>query len=133
MRLSVRVLSFLSALTLAVILGAGVATAKQPDGDAFVPLRPNAAHSQRPGGGGASNLLSFRGGNVQISTDVYIVFWGAEWNSTTGPNNHTNQNAMDYVSRFFTNVGGSPWINTDNQYCQGVAAGTTNCLSVWAP
>ena len=126
----VRIFSFLSALTLAVVLGAGVATAKQPDGDAFVPMRANAQHSQRPGGGGQTNLLSSRGGNVQTATKVYISYWGPEWGTGFSTGGRASSAAQTYVEGFFGNVGGSDWINTDTQYCQGVAYGTTSCTNV---
>src|SRR5689334_18731497 len=106
MQPSIRILSFISALALAVVLGAGVATAKQPDGDAFVPMRANAAHSQRPGGGGQANNLSSRGGSVQTATKVYISYWGPEWQTGFGPSAHTSAAAQSYVQGFFSNVGG---------------------------
>ena len=86
------------------------------------------------GGGGNVSYLTYHSGPVQTTAAVYIVFWGSAWNSTVatgsdGSFSYTPQQAMTYVTDFFSNVGGSPWGNVDTQYCQGVAPGTINCGS----
>jgi hypothetical protein len=75
--------------------------------------------------------LSFHGGSVQIGTQVYISYWGADWsNGGFSTGGYTSGQAQTYVDTFFTNVGGSSWINSDTQYCQKVPNGTTNCSGI---
>jgi serine protease len=118
------------ATTFALSLGANVAMADKPAGEAFVVLRPRDAHGGGPPVRGGSTNLTSHGGSVQTATQVYMSFWGPEWGITSGPAGHTNQDAQDYIKGFFGNVGGSDWINTDTQYCQNVPNGTSNCANV---
>ena len=128
----VRILSVFSVLVVVMAIGTGVASASQPDGAGndngrghetiiSMPTRgvkdARDAHGARPGGGG-SNLLAYRGGAVQTNTKVYISYWG--WGTNEAA-------ARTYVHDFFNNVGGSKWIGTDTEYCQGVASGSTDC------
>ena len=77
-----------------------------------------------------TNLYS-HGGAVQIGTQVYISYWGAEWSDTAfSSGGYTYAQAQTYVNTFFTNVGGSSWINTDTQYCQKVPTNTTSCSGI---
>jgi hypothetical protein len=74
--------------------------------------------------------LSFHGGSVQIGTQVFISYWGPEWATGFLTGGYTSAQAQTYVETFFSNVGGSSWINSDIQYCQNVPTGTTNCAGV---
>lgn len=85
---------------------------------------PNA----RPGGGGSgSKNLSYHGGiggiGVETTPKVYLVLWGSQW---TG-NDPSGEAAI--LESFYGGVGGSKWLNSVTQYCQGVASGTTTCGS----
>jgi len=77
--------------------------------------------------GGASNNLSYRGGiggiGVETAPKVYLVFWGAQWN------NNDPSGEAGILTSFYSGVGGSPWLNSVTQYCQGIAAGTATCSS----
>jgi hypothetical protein len=78
------------------------------------PVRPN-----------RSNNLSYRGGiggiGVETAPKVYLVLWGSQWNNND-PSGEANR-----LQSFFNGVGGSSWLNSVTQYCQGVASGTVTC------
>jgi hypothetical protein len=71
--------------------------------------------------------LTYQGGPIEKATVVYISWWGSQWNSGFTTGGYTSAQAQNYVTSFYGNVGGSPWIGVDTQYCQGVAVGTVNC------
>ena len=76
---------------------------------AHSPARPAAA--ARPAA--VSDLLTYNGGRVLSVPRVYLSFWGPEWStSSLGP-------AQDYLSSFFSAVGGSDWAGSMTQYCAG--------------
>jgi serine protease len=74
-----------------------------------------------------SNNLVYNGGvggvGVEITPKVYLVLWGSQWN-----NNDPSGEAAREQS-FLQGVGGSSWLNSVTQYCQGVATGTIFCGS----
>jgi serine protease len=82
----------------------------------------NASHG-RPGGG--SNNLYYHGGvggiGVETAPRVYLVLWGAQWNN----NDPSGEAAI--LQSFYQGLGGSSWLNSVTQYCQGVASGTIVC------
>ena len=89
-----------------------------------------AVHGSRPGSGGTSKLLSYHGGKggvgVETAPKVYLVLWGSQWaNDPSGE--------AQILENFFNGVGGSPWLNSVTQYCEGVATGTTNCKGAGTP
>ena len=124
-------LALVALLSLGALAGAGAtsADAKKPDGEAFVVLKTRDLHAASRLRPSQTNLLASRGGSVQTSTRIYISSWGTEWTGGFTSKGVTSAAARTYVEGFFGNVGGSNWINTDNQYCQGVPSGTTNCAS----
>jgi hypothetical protein len=74
--------------------------------------------------------LIFHGGAVQHHPRVYITYWGAEWQAGfhTGPNNaYSNKTAMNYVTNFYANIGGSAWNGTQTQYCDNITPGSLSC------
>ena len=77
------------------------------------------------GRGGAGNNLAYRGGvggiGVETAPKVYLVLWGSQWNS----NDPSSESAL--LQSFLGDVGGSSWLNSVTQYCQGVATGTVVC------
>ena len=77
-----------------------------------------------------SKNLTFHGGSVQTASQVFISYWGSEWASGFSTGGYTSAQAQTYVQTFFSNVGGSSWINSDTQYCQNVPTGTTTCSGV---
>ena len=78
----------------------------------------------RPGGGGTKNL-SYHGGiggiGVETAPKIYLVLWGSQWNS----NDPSGESAL--LQSFYNGVGGSAWLNSVTQYCQGVPSGTIFC------
>jgi hypothetical protein len=77
-------------------------------------------------GSKSSNLVS-GGGSIQAAPKVYISWWGSEWNAGFSTGGYTSAQARTYMTDFFTNVGGSPWNGVVTQYCEGIAAGTSDC------
>jgi hypothetical protein len=78
-------------------------------------------------GGGGGVLLASHGGAIEQTPAVYVVYWGPQWASGFGTSPNASSDAQTYIQGFFGNVGGSSWAGSTTQYCQGVAAGTTNC------
>jgi hypothetical protein len=72
-----------------------------------------------------TNNLSYHGGvggiGVETGPKVYLVLWGSQWTGND-PSGESN-----LLQSFFTNVGGSPWLRSVTQYCQGVPSGTITC------
>jgi serine protease len=87
----------------------------------------HARNAGPPNRGGNSPNLSYHGGSngigVETSPKVYLVFWGSQWNN----NDPSGEAAI--LTDFLNGVGGSPWLNSVTQYCQGVAKGATSCTS----
>ena len=81
----------------------------------------------RPGQPGAStaNDLSYHGGvggiGVETAPKVYLVLWGSQWNN----NDPSGEAAI--LENFYRGAGGSSWLNSVTQYCQGVVSGTVTC------
>lgn len=85
------------------------------------------------GGNPAStaNDLYYHGGTggigVETTPKIYLVLWGSQWNN----NDPSGEEAL--LHNFFTGVGGSSWLNSVTQYCQGVASGTFYCNGAGTP
>lgn len=86
-------------------------------------------HVFKPRGsaGGATstaNDLFYNGGvggiGVETTPKVYLVLWGSQWSSDPSNEAATEQS-------FLSGVGGSPWLNSVTQYCQGVPVSTFFC------
>jgi serine protease len=86
-----------------------------------------AAKPGAKGGAGTTNNLSYHGGvggiGVETAPKVYLVLWGSQWNG----NDPSGEAAI--LENFYTGVGGSSWLDSVIQYCQGVASGTVFCGS----
>ena len=84
------------------------------------------AHGASQQAGTASNL-SYHGGiggvGVEPAPKLYLVVWGSQWNS------HDPSSEITLLQSFFSSVGGSSWLHSVTQYCQGVASGTVFCSS----
>ncbi|HEV2213746.1 MAG TPA: hypothetical protein VGR64_00575 [Terracidiphilus sp.] len=78
-----------------------------------------------------SKNLYYHGGTggigVETAPKVYLVLWGSQWNS----NDPSGEEAL--LVSFFNGVGGSKWMNTVTQYCQGVGSGTYFCNGAGTP
>jgi hypothetical protein len=68
--------------------------------------------------------LYYHGGTggigVETAPKVYLVLWGSQWS-----NDPSGEAAI--VQSFLSGVGGSGWLNSVTQYCQGVATNTFYC------
>jgi serine protease len=73
----------------------------------------------------ASKNLYYHGGvggiGVETAPKVYLVFWGSQWN------NNDPSGEAGILQSFLGAVGGSSWLNSVTQYCQGIASGTYFC------
>ena len=86
-------------------------------------VRPQ--HSQKPSRPRRSSNLYYHGGvggiGVETAPKLYLVFWGSQW---TG-NDPSGEAGI--LENFYSGAGGSSWLNSVTQYCQGVASGTYFC------
>ncbi|GAC1503056.1 MAG: hypothetical protein NVS1B6_10120 [Steroidobacteraceae bacterium] len=64
---------------------------------------------------------------VETMPTIYLVLWGSQWNN----NDPSGEQAILY--NFLSGVGGSSWLNSVTQYCQGVASGTEFCNGAGTP
>src|SRR3954466_4781750 len=89
------------------------------------PLGFHAVQHSKPARPRRTNNLAYRGGvggiGVETAPKVYLVLWGSQW----GGNDPSGEAGT--VQSFLTDVGGSNWLNSVTQYCQGVASGTVFC------
>jgi hypothetical protein len=88
-------------------------------------MRPLGFKAQKQARPTRTNNLSYRGGvggiGVETAPKVYLVLWGSQWNS----NDPSGEEAL--LTSFFGKAGGSSWLASVTQYCQGVASGTVFC------
>ena len=119
-------------LAVAAVLSAGAARSASPAHSNMKPAKPSMMRTFRgkpskPTRPTRSNNLSYRGGiggiGVETAPKVYLVLWGSQWNS----NDPSGESSL--LQSFFGKVGGSSWVNSVTQYCQGVASGTITCGS----
>lgn len=72
-----------------------------------------------------SNDLTYHGGvggiGVETAPKVFLVLWGSQWNGNDPSGEAT------LLQNFYSGAGGSSWLNSVTQYCQGVATGTVFC------
>lgn len=108
--------------TATMLLVATTSTEAQAAKTTFMKVK--AAHGARVH---RTSNLSYHGGPIQRVAAVYIVWWGAQWQTGFSTGGYTSAQAQTYVSDFFGAVGGSSWANSTTQYCSGVATGTTQC------
>jgi serine protease len=88
----------------------------------------------------AANDLIYHGGNagtgaigVETNPAVYLVWWGPDWatgfqTADTDGKLYSSKTLQNYLSSFFSNVGGSPWANIQTQYCNQTLPGSTSCV-----
>jgi len=78
-----------------------------------------------------SNDLYYHGGvggiGVETAPKIYLVLWGSQWT------NNDPSGEESILSDFYSGVGGSSWLNSVTQYCQGVASGTVSCRGTGTP
>jgi hypothetical protein len=77
--------------------------------------------------------LRYWGGPVQHHPTVYLDFWGAEWvNGTTDAGGYTGATGQTYIQAFLRDITGSPWFESQTQYCDGITP-DSDCGSSSAP
>jgi hypothetical protein len=91
------------------------------------PMRATAGAAAVDAAANSAANLSYHGGAVMTSPTVFLIFWGPTWQSGFSSGGFTSAQARTYISSFFGGVGGSAWLNSTTQYCQGVATGTQFC------
>jgi serine protease len=79
------------------------------------------ASGARVGGSSTTSNLSYHGGAVETGPKIYLVLWGSQWTN----NDPSGESAI--LQSFYSGVGGSSWLASVTQYCQGVASGTVFC------
>jgi hypothetical protein len=88
--------------------------------------KPGAVHSAN-----TSSDLYYHGGvggiGVETVPKIYLILWGSQWNSSDPSGEES------VLSGFYSGVGGSSWLNSVKQYCQGVASGTVSCNGAGTP
>ena len=91
----------------------------------------DAARARSPGDTARAPLLSYHGGNygrgVEVAPRIYLVLWGRQWKH----GDPSGESAL--LQRFLSGAGGSSWLNSVTQYCEGVAAGTVFCRGAGIP
>ena len=55
------------------------------------------------------------------------MLWGSQWN------NNDPSGESTILQNFYNGVGGSSWLNSVTQYCQGVASGAVFCNGAGTP
>ena len=77
-----------------------------------------------------SSNLDYHGGvggiGVETAPRVYLVFWGSQWN------NNDPSGEAGRLQSFLGAVGGSSWLNSVTQYCQGIANGSSQVQQCFA-
>lgn len=109
------------------------------EGQRPVVIHPTVENMQRmremnaAGVGAAStaNDLTYHGGvggiGVETAPKIYVVFWGSQWT------NNDPSGEASLVQNFLAAMGGSSWLNSVTQYCQGVPTGTVFCNGAGQP
>ena len=98
---------------------------------ALIHLTVEGARAARgTGSASTTNDLYYHGGTsdgaagtigVETAPKVYLVLWGSQWN------NNDPSGEATILQNFLNGVGGSSWLNSVTQYCQGVATNTFYC------
>jgi serine protease len=102
---------------LAAAEGVSAAPSLPPQAQPHI-FKPVGAHRAR------SANLYYHGGvggiGVETAPKAYLVLWGSQWS-----NDPSGEAAI--LQSFLGHVGGSSWLKSVTQYCQGVASGTVFC------
>jgi serine protease len=124
---------------LTVLLASAVAAAQSPTNPKhffWAPGQPNT-----PSPAALTNDLIYHGGNagagaigVETRPATYLIFWGPDWANgftTTDANGaaYSSQQLQSYVTSFLSNLAGTSWAAIQDEYCNGVPAGTTSCAA----
>jgi hypothetical protein len=121
-RLRIAVIAAMAVGITGLCSAAPVSASPQP----FLPVQAQ-PHVLKPRGSAnasTSNDLFYNGGvggiGVETTPRVYLVLWGSQWSSDPSGEAASEQS-------FLSGVGGSSWLNSVTQYCQGVPVSTFFC------
>ena len=64
-------------------------------------------------------------GAVSPTPQVYLVFWGSQWQTSAGDPSSAAQALQTFFSELYGS--GDTWGTTLDQYCEGLPRGTTSC------
>jgi hypothetical protein len=77
--------------------------------------------SRAPAASRTANPLLYQGGGVLTSVQIYVDFWGPEWQAP-------GQAAVEsYIDGFYTDLGASWWATIMGEYCSGIAISSSSC------
>jgi hypothetical protein len=116
--------------------GGGVRILEQGQPPVIIHATVEAAEQAREGrpsvqSASTSNDLYYHGGTggigVETSPKIYLVLWGSQWN------NNDPSGESGILQNFYGAVGGTSWLNSVTQYCQGVNSGTFYCNGAGQP
>lgn len=89
-----------------------------------------AEHARNLQAGTSGKNLFYHGGTsdgaagtigVETAPKIYLVLWGSQWN------NNDPSGESGILQSFYKGAGGSSWLNSVTQYCQGVSTNTVFC------
>jgi len=106
-----------------LLIAGQTAAAAVPRGHAHAGMYATAHASPRA----ADDTMRYGGGPIQLNPQVYLVFWGSQWDSDTN-------GIPQYLSQFFTGLGTSSdtWSTITSQYTDGNGNGPAFSGSVLA-
>jgi len=82
---------------------------------------PNGQAKGKPGGGGTTgNGISYHGGPVMLGTNHIYYIWYGNW---------SNNSAVQILTDFAKNIGGSPYFNINTTYYDGSNARVSNSVT----
>ena len=74
-------------------------------------------------GSGCSDCVTYHGGKILPTTNVYAIYWGTSWS-----NPQFVQDKIEGIERWYTNYPGSDYENgTMSEYCSGATVGSLTC------
>lgn len=128
MRLSRWLFALAGAISV-VVFAAGPALASSAAAHVMA-TRTYQGHAHAKSGG--TSLLKYGGGAIESKPVVFIDYWGQAWANGFSTGGYSSAQATTYINDFFSGVGGTSWIASQNQYCQSnasvsVAVGATTC------
>lgn len=87
------------------------------------PASSNAATSKASKGSGCSDCVTYHGGKILPTTNVYAIYWGTSWATPSFV-----QDKINGIEDWYGNYPGSDYENgTMSEYCSGMPVGSLTC------